>query len=81
MRTQGSLLSAQYAKVSSGCDLSYYRYTRNTILQSLCASAGFFEGCDINKHLDECAPSPIKKQDDGENDDEMVRFTCIVLLI
>ncbi|KAE8742301.1 hypothetical protein FOCC_FOCC012180 [Frankliniella occidentalis] len=36
----------------------------------------YFEGCDINKHLDECVPSPMKKVDDGENDDEMACPIC-----
>lgn len=36
----------------------------------------YFENCDINKHLDECVPSPIKKPDDGENDDEMACPIC-----
>lgn len=37
---------------------------------------GYFEACDIHKHLDECVPSPIKKADDGENDDEMACPIC-----
>lgn len=37
---------------------------------------GFFGASEIHKHLDECAPSPIKKPDDGENEDEMACPIC-----
>ncbi|XP_034251447.1 uncharacterized protein LOC117651505 isoform X2 [Thrips palmi] len=36
----------------------------------------YFEACDIHKHFDECVPSPIKKPDDGENEDEMACPIC-----
>ncbi|KAK3909484.1 DNA repair protein XRCC1 [Frankliniella fusca] len=36
----------------------------------------YFEGCDINKHLDACVPSPMKRADDVENDDEMACPIC-----
>ena len=41
---------------------------------------GFFDSAEINKHLDDCVPSPIKKPDDSENDDEMACPICCLWL-